>query len=97
MQNNRLPLLAALLGLALMPAAAQAAESYDLKDGKIWKPYSVVKDCTDGRYHCRARMVYAPAQNSMVARPGSYWYRKPFQTGSSGNDSHGQQVGQYGY
>ena len=57
MQNNRLPLLAALLGLALMPAAAQAAESYDLKDGKIWKPYSVVKDCTDGRYHCRARMT----------------------------------------
>jgi hypothetical protein len=97
MQRKSLSLLAALLGLALMPAAAGAADPYELDGKKIWKPYAVVKDCADGRYHCRVRMTYAPSQNSMVARPGSYWYRKPFQKGSGGDAQHPEQVGQYGY
>jgi hypothetical protein len=97
MQRKSLSLLAALLGLALLPVAASASDPYERDGKKIWKPYAVVKDCTDGRYHCRVRMAYAPSQNSMVARPGSYWYRKPFQTGSGGDGTHRQQVGQFGY
>jgi hypothetical protein len=97
MPLTRLTLLAALLGFALMPSSAQAADPYELDGEKIWKPYAVVKDCADGRYDCRVRMVYAPAQNAMVARSGSYWYRKPFQTGSEAEEKHGGEVGAYGY
>lgn len=97
MPLKRLSPLAALLGLVLVPAASQAADPYELEGEKIWKPYAVVKDCADGRYDCRVRMVYAPAQNAMVAQPGSYWYRKPFQTGSEADAAQGGEVGAYGY
>ena len=73
--------LAGLLGLGLLATGASASDAYGTdRDGiKIWKPYVIEKTCADGLYECRVRMDYAPFQRSMVARPGSYWYQKPFQ------------------
>ena len=72
-----------LLGLAALATGALASDPYGTNDDgyvRIWKPYVIEKNCTgDWYYHCRARMDYAPFQRSMVARPGSYWYQKPFQ------------------
>ena len=90
-------LLATILGLALLPAAAHADEVYEHPGKKVWEPYAIEKTCADGRYHCRIRMVYATSQNSMVARSGSYWYRKPFQTGAGEDARRGGEPGQYGY
>jgi hypothetical protein len=76
-----LPLAAALLGVASLSASALASDPYgDNDDGyvKVWKPYVIEKNCVDRYYKCVARMDYAPFQRSMVARPGSYWYQKPF-------------------
>ena len=70
-----------LLGLAVLTSGALASDPYGSNDDgyvKVWKPYVVEKNCTDGIYECRARMDYAPFQRSMVARYGSYWYQKPF-------------------
>ena len=70
-----------LLGLAVLTSGALASDPYGSNDDgyvKVWKPYVVEKNCTDGIYECRARMDYAPFQRSMVARSGSYWYQKPF-------------------
>jgi hypothetical protein len=78
MMRNTLPLLAGLLGLALMPAAGHAADAASHDGIKVWKPYVIIKECSDGRYDCRVRMDYAPFQNPMVVRSGSYWYQKPF-------------------
>ena len=78
MTRTTFTLLAALLGLAMAPLAANATDSGHHSGIKIWKPYVIEKNCEDGRYKCQIRMDYAPFQNSMVARPGSYWYQKPF-------------------
>jgi len=70
-----------LLGLAAMASGAFASDPYgDNDDGtiKVWKPYVIEKNCVDHFYGCKVRMDYAPFQRSMVARPGSYWYQKPF-------------------
>ena len=78
-----LALSAGLMGLALLSTGALASDAYGSNDDgyvRIWKPYVIEKTCSDARfYHCRARMDYAPFQRSMVVRPGSYWYQKPFQ------------------
>ena len=97
MPRNSLSLLATLMGLTLVPAAANAADPYEHAGKKIWEPYAIEKTCADGRYDCRVRMVYAKGQNSMAARPGSYWYRKPFQAASTEDTRRRQQPGQYGY
>ncbi|MEI7598165.1 MAG: BA14K family protein [Aestuariivirga sp.] len=70
-----------LLGLAALSSGAMASDAYGTdRDGiKIWKPYVIEKTCSDGLYECTVRMDYAPFQRSMVVRPGSYWYQKPFQ------------------
>lgn len=73
MQRKILPFLAAILGMAALPLSASAYEGT-----KIWKPYVIEKTCKHRWYDCTVRMDYAPLQNSMVARPGSYWYQKPF-------------------
>jgi len=70
-----------LLGLAALSTGALASDAYgDNDDGyiKVWKPYVIEKNCRHGYYECKARMDYAPFQRSMVVRPGSYWYQKPF-------------------
>ena len=70
-----------LLGLAALATGAAASDAYGTDgDGvKVWKPYVIEKNCTgDWFYHCKARIDYAPFQRSMVVRPGSYWYQKPF-------------------
>ncbi|MCA3562656.1 MAG: BA14K family protein [Aestuariivirga sp.] len=77
-------ILAPLLGLpgiAALAAGAWASDPYGTdKDGvKTWKPYVIEKTCADGIFECAARMDYTPFQRAMVARPGSYWYQKPFQ------------------
>ena len=97
MPSKSLPLLAALLGLALMPATANAGDAYEHAGKKVWEPYTIEKTCADGRYDCRVRMIYARGQNSMAARPGSYWYRKPFQAACREDAKCHQQPGQYGY
>jgi len=71
-----------LLGLAALSTGAFASDPYGGNDDgyvKVWKPYVVEKDCRDGIYGCSVRLDYAPFQRSMVARPGSYWYQKPFE------------------
>lgn len=88
MTCKTLSLLAALLGLALTPAAAQAADASHRDGTKVWKPYVIEKNCVDGYHECRVRMDYAPLQNSMVVRPGSYWYQKPFLHYSYGDFKH---------
>ena len=73
--------LAGLLGLAALASGAMASDPYGSNDDgyiKVWKPYVIEKNCEDHFYHCKARMDYAPFQRAMVARPGSYWYQKPF-------------------
>ena len=82
MSRTALPVLAALVALAAMPVAAAAADLD--RDGppgaiKIWKPYVIEKNCVEDFNYCRVRMDYAPFQHATLAKPGSYWYQKPFQ------------------
>ncbi len=73
--------LAGLLGLAALSSGALASDAYGTNDDgyvRIWKPYVIEKNCRHGYYKCKARLDYAPFQRSMVVRPGSYWYQKPF-------------------
>ena len=87
-----LPLLVALVGLAGLAPAASASDFFAFgrpDDGiRVWKPYVIEKNCVDDFYRCKVRMDYAPFQRSMVVRPGSYWYQKPFQVYRYGDFKH---------
>ena len=87
-----LPLLVVLLGVAGLTPAAFATDHSGHRHHhgiKVWKPYVIEKNCVDDFYHCKVRMDYAPFQRSMVVRPGSYWYQKPFQIYRYGDFKHG--------
>ena len=93
MSRKILSALAGLLGLAALAPAATAADFFafgrpDDEGTRVWKPYVVEKNCTDGFYHCTVRMDYAPFERSMVVRPGSYWYQKPFKVYRYGDFKH---------
>lgn len=93
MLRKIIPVLTALAGLAMLAPTASAADffAFDRHDdgSRIWKPYVIEKNCTEGFDYCRARMDYAPHQRAMVVRPGSYWYQKPFQIYRYGDFKHG--------
>ena len=94
MSRKILPVLAGLVGLAVVAPQASAADIFTFghpDDGtiRIWKPYVVEKNCEDGFYRCTARMSYAPSERAMVVRPGSYWYQTPFQVYRDGDFKHG--------
>jgi hypothetical protein len=82
---------AAVLLAAVLAQPAGAADRHgDVHDDpiRIWKPYVIEKNCAHGFDYCTVRMDYAPHQRAMVARPGSYWYQKPFQVYSYGDFRH---------
>jgi hypothetical protein len=80
------------MGLAGFAQAAAAADFFAFgrhDDGsRIWKPYVIEKNCVEDFYHCKVRMDYAPFQRSMVVKPGSYWYQKPFKIYRYGDFKH---------
>jgi hypothetical protein len=93
MLRKILPLLVALIGLAGLTQGAAAADFFafgrhDDDSIRVWKPYVIEKNCVDDFYHCRVRMDYAPFQRSMVVKPGSYWYQKPFKVYRYGDFKH---------
>ena len=84
MSSKYLSLVAGLVGLLMATPMASAGDMLasgrgDTDAVRVWKPYVVEKNCTDDFDHCTVRMDYAPFERAMVARPGSYWYQKPFQ------------------
>ena len=72
-------LLAGLLVFFGAPAAAMAADAGTAPEPTMI--YAIDKVCSDGRYDCTTRMVYAPGQKAMVVRPGSHWYQTASRNG----------------
>ena len=93
MLRKILPVFTGLLCLAVLAPAAPAADFFAFGKKvdhsiRVWKPYVIEKNCVEDFYHCKVRMDYAPFERSMVVKPGSYWYQKPFKVYRYGDFKH---------
>lgn len=93
MMRKMLAVLTGLIGLAVLVPAASAGEfhafgHHDDHSIRVWKPYVIEKNCVEDFHHCKVRMDYAPFERSMVVKPGSYWYQKPFKVYRYGDFKH---------